>query len=175
MLAELPLMMTLVSVIVARPEARSHRCRLPLPPQAVLPLTVQPVSVAVALIVQAPAGVEAGGVVAECALVSVDVPPWPGAAADAGVAADSAAVDVAVALLYSAAAQGAGGVATDGAVRERVVPLLLYRPPPFRHAPGDRQSRDRRRDTRVDLEHPARVVAADRHTRRGARDRLRCR
>ena len=39
-----------------------------------------------------------------------------------------------------------------------VVPPSLYRPPPFvgRLAAGDRQSRDRRGDTRVDLEHPAR-------------------
>ena len=37
------------------------------------------------------------------------------------------------------------------------MPPLLYRPPPLAGAaPGDRQSRDRRRDTRVDLEHPAR-------------------
>ena len=38
------------------------------------------------------------------------------------------------------------------------VPPSLYRPPPLPVgiAAGDRQSRDRRRDTRVDLEHPAR-------------------
>ena len=55
------------------------------------------------------------------------------------------------------------------------VPPLLYRPPPLPVvvAAGDRQSRDRRRDTRVDLEHPAQPAAADRHARRRARDRLR--
>ena len=39
------------------------------------------------------------------------------------------------------------------------LPPSLYRPPPLPAVlpAGDRQSRDRRRDTRVDLEHPARA------------------
>ena len=39
-----------------------------------------------------------------------------------------------------------------------ILPPSLYRPPPLPAAvlaPGDRQSRDRRGDAAVDLEHPA--------------------
>ena len=102
-------------------------------------------------------------------------------------------------VLIHAAAVGTGGVAADGAVGQRgravtlytpppsvvaelpltvqlvsVVVPALYRPPPIVGvAAGDGQARDRRRDTRVDLEHPAQPAAADRHARRRARDRLR--
>ena len=87
------------------------------------------------------------------------------------------------------AAAGGGGVAADGAVGQVAVPLL-YRPPPLLRpvlpltvqlvsvavpwlsrppppvlpavvADRDRQSPSRRRDTAVDLEHPAGIAAAD--------------
>ena len=69
----------------------------------------------------------------------------------------------------------AGGVAADGAVGQRescpVVQAAAVADAGV--AAGDRQSRDGRRDTRIDLEHPAQPAAADRHARRRARDRLR--
>ena len=83
-------------------------------------------------------------------------------------------VSVAVPYVVQAAAESLGGVAADGAVgqRDRAVVVQAAAVAVVGVAAGDRQSRDRRGDTPVDLEHPAEPAAADRHARRRARDRL---
>ena len=82
-------------------------------------------------------------------------------------------VSVAVPTLYSRRRRCAAELPLTVQLVSVVAPSL-NRPPPLTDvAAGDRQSRDRRRDTSVDLEHPAQPAAADRHARRRARDRLR--
>ena len=145
----MPLTVQLVSVIVppvgvARP-----------PPSwpAELPLTVQLVSVVVPPLLYRPP------------------PLLPEIAADGAVGQRDRAV-----MLHRPPPVVGGGVAADGAVGQRGRAAIVVQAAAVRVAgiaAGDRQSRDRRRDTRVDLEHPARPAAADRHARRRARDRLR--
>ena len=120
--AELPL--TVQSVSVAVPQSLY---RPPPPTPAELPLTVQLVSVVVPPSLSQAAAVDCGGVAAD------------GAVGQRGRAA----------VVVQAAAVVAGGVAADGAVGQRGRAPSLYRPPPSPvvDAPGDRQSRDRRRDT----------------------------
>ena len=134
----------------------------------------------------------------EPAVLKLGTPRWN----EADVAADGAVGqrDRAAEIVRTAAV-AAGGVAADGAVGQRgraavvvqaaavvlaelpltvqsvsvVVPPLLNRPPPLPSPalPPVIVSPEIDAVTpRVDLEHPARVVAADRHARRRARDRL---
>ena len=78
-------------------------------------------------------------------------------------------------------ATGVGGVAADAAVGQRQRAGVVHAAAAAivavagGIAAGHRQTRDRRGDQRIDLEHPARVVAADRHARRRAGDRGRAR
>ena len=97
-------------------------------------------------------------------LVSVAVPsrlytPPPVLAAELPLTVQS--VSVAVPPLVVQAAAGVAAVAELPLTVQLVsvrLPPSLYRPPPLPvvAAPGDRQSRDRRGDAPVDLEHPAR-------------------
>ena len=100
-------------------------------------------------------------------LVSVVVPPLlnsppPAVAGSAGgVAADGAVGQRGRAASCCTAAAAVAGRCAELPLTVQLVsvrvPPSLYRPPPLTGvAAGDRQSRDRRRDTRVDLEHPAR-------------------
>ena len=79
---------------------------------------------------------------------------------------------VAVPLLYTAAV--VCGVSADGAVGERYRAIVVHAAAIEVVDPvDDGQAREGRGDAIVHLEHTAMVPAADRHARRGARNRLR--
>ena len=128
------------------------------------------------------AAIDRGGVAVDGAIGQHRRTPEDGEAA--AIAGDGVADDRAVGqrgrAIRGDAATAAGDVGESGRVADdRAVgqvdgaPIVVQAPAIAGSlAVGDRQSRERRGDALVDLEHPAEPAAADRHARRRSRDGL---